>query len=96
MPELARSCTTPIKAVRTLARTVWPGCPRSMSRCGNCHDNAVKESFFSTVKSELDQFASNGDAKMELVDYIEVFYNQRRRVSTLGARSVRPPSSDER
>ena len=48
----------------------------SMSRRGNCHDNAVMESFFSTVKSELaDQFASNGDAKMELFDYIEVFYN---------------------
>ena len=43
------------------------------------------ESFFSTVKSELgDQFASNGDAKMELFDFIEVFYNQRRRHSTLG------------
>ena len=48
-------------------------------------DNAVMESFFSTVKSELaDQFASNGDAKMELFDYIEVFYNQRRRHSALG------------
>jgi putative transposase len=57
----------------------------SMSRRGNCYDNAVMESFFSTVKSELaDQFASNGDAKMELFDYIEVFYNQRRRHSTLG------------
>ena len=57
----------------------------SMSRRGNCYDNAVMESFFSTVKSELgDQFASNGDAKMELFDYLEVFYNQRRRHSTLG------------
>jgi putative transposase len=57
----------------------------SMSRRGNCYDNAVMESFFSTVKSELaDQFASNADAKMELFDYIEVFYNQRRRHSTLG------------
>jgi len=57
----------------------------SMSRRGNCYDNAVMESFFSTVKSELgDQFASNGDGKMELFDYIEVFYNQRRRHSTLG------------
>jgi hypothetical protein len=45
----------------------------------------VMESFFSTVKSELgDQFASHGDAKMELFDYIEVFYNQRGRHSTLG------------
>ncbi len=57
----------------------------SMSRRGNCYDNAVMESFFSTVKNELaDQFASNADAKMELFDYIEVFYNQRRRHSTVG------------
>ena len=57
----------------------------SMSRRGNCYDNAVMESFFSTVKSELgEHFASHGEAKMELFDYIEVFYNQRRRHSTLG------------
>ena len=57
----------------------------SMSRRGNCWDNAVMESFFSTVKSELgEHFDSNGEAKMELFDYIEVFYNQRRRHSTLG------------
>jgi hypothetical protein len=57
----------------------------SMSRRGDCHDNAVMESFFSTLRSELaDRFASFGDAKMELFDYIEVFYNQRRRHSTLG------------
>ena len=57
----------------------------SMSRRGNCHDNAVMESFFSTVKTELaDRFDSCGDAKMALFDYIEVFYNQRRRHSTLG------------
>jgi putative transposase len=57
----------------------------SMSRRGNCYDNAVKESFFSSVKSELgDRFDSCGEAKMELFDYIEVFYNQRRRHSTIG------------
>ena len=57
----------------------------SMSRRGNCWDNAVMESFFSTVTSELgERFDSNGEAKMELFDYIEVFYNQRRRHSTLG------------
>jgi putative transposase len=57
----------------------------SMSRRGNCHDNAVMESFFSTVKSELaERFPSCGEAKMEIFDYIEVFYNQRRRHSTLG------------
>ena len=57
----------------------------SMSRRGDCYDNAVMESFFSTVKSELaDRFESFGEGKMELFDYIEVFYNQRRRHSTLG------------
>jgi putative transposase len=57
----------------------------SMSRRGDCYDNAVMESFFSTVKSELaDRFDSFGEGKMELFDYIEVFYNQRRRHSTLG------------
>ena len=57
----------------------------SMSRRGNCYDNAVMESFFSTVKFELgEHFESCGDAEMALFDYIEVFYNQRRRHSTLG------------
>jgi transposase InsO family protein len=57
----------------------------SMSRRGNCYDNAVMEAFFSSVKSELsDRFDSCGEAKMELFDYIEVFYNQRRRHSTIG------------
>ena len=57
----------------------------SMSRRGNCYDNAVMESWFSTVQAELgEHFASCGEAKMELFDYIEVFYNQRRRHSTLG------------
>jgi transposase InsO family protein len=56
-----------------------------MSRRGNCHDNAFMESFFSSLKSELaDRFESCGEAKMELFDYIEVFYNQRRRHSTIG------------
>ncbi len=57
----------------------------SMSRRGNCYDNAVMESFFSTVKSEEGpRFGSYGHAKEALFDYIEVFYNQRRRHSTLG------------
>ena len=61
------------------------GITGSMSRRGNCYDNAVMEAFFSSVKSELaDRFDSCGEAKMELFDYIEVFYNQRRRHSTLG------------
>jgi len=57
----------------------------SMSRRGNCYDNAVMESFFSTVKTELrEHFDSCGEAKRELFEYIEVFYNQRRRHSTIG------------
>ena len=57
----------------------------SMSRRGDCLDNAVMESWFSTVKQELgERFESCGQAKMELFDDIEVFYNQRRRHTTLG------------
>jgi putative transposase len=64
---------------------VRAGLTCSMSRRGNCYDNAVMESFFSTVKAELgEHFDSYGIAKEQLFDYIEPFYNQRRRHSTLG------------
>ena len=57
----------------------------SMSRTGDCYDNAVMEAFFSTLKIELmDRCESPGAATRELFDYIEVFYNKRRRHSTLG------------
>jgi transposase InsO family protein len=57
----------------------------SMSRRGNCLDNAAMESWFSTFKSELaEDFESYADAKARSFDYIEVFYNQQRRHSTLG------------
>jgi putative transposase len=57
----------------------------SMSRTGDCYDNAVMEAFFSTVTIELtDRFESGGHAKRELFEYIETFYNQRRRHSTIG------------
>jgi len=57
----------------------------SMSRRGDCYDNAVIESFFATVKKEEgERFPSYSDAKMALFDYLEVFYNQQRRHSTLG------------
>jgi len=66
----------------------------SMSRRGNCYDNAVMEAFFSTVKSEVgERFDSHGDAKAQLFDYIEVFYNQRRRHSSAGRMS---PAAFER
>ncbi len=63
------------------------GIQMSMSRRGNCWDNAVVESFFKTTKQELlndGRFSSRDEAKARLFDYIEVFYNRRRRHSTLG------------
>ena len=57
----------------------------SMSRRGDCFDNAVMEAFFSTVKVELgDRFETRDEAKCALFEYLEAFYNQRRRHSTLG------------
>jgi putative transposase len=57
----------------------------SMSRRGNCYDNAAMESWNSTLKSELgEHFESYGMAKQQLFDYIDVFYNQQRRHSSLG------------
>lgn len=64
------------------------GAVASMSRRGNCYDNAVAESWFATLKAELgEQFESYGEAKAELFDYIEVFYNQQRRHSAVGSMS---------
>ena len=59
----------------------------SMSRRGNCYDNAVVESFFSTLKTELVHrmtFADRSEAHSELFEYIEMFYNSQRRHSALG------------
>jgi len=57
----------------------------SMSRRGECYDNAAMESWFGTLKTELGEaFESHSDAKRKLFDYIEIFYNQKRRHSSLG------------
>ncbi len=57
----------------------------SMSRKGDCWDNAVAESFFATLKVELgDSFSSRQAAHDALFDYIEVFYNRQRRHTTNG------------
>jgi len=57
----------------------------SMSRRGNCLDNAAMETWFATLKCELSEwFASASDAQRQLFDYIEVFYNRGRRHSALG------------
>ena len=57
----------------------------SMSRRGDCYDNAAMESWFSTYKAELGEwFESYAQTKEKTFDYIEVFYNQQRRHSSLG------------
>lgn len=62
----------------------------SMSRRGNCLDNAAMESFFGTLKTELGEiFESATHAEREVFDYVEVFYNGRRRHSALGYLSPR-------
>ena len=56
-----------------------------MSRTGNCYDNAVAESFFSTLKRELvhhHKYSTHEEAKRSLFEFIEVFYNRQRRHST--------------
>jgi putative transposase len=62
----------------------------SMSRVGNCYDNAVSESFFGSLKREWvhhQRYATHEQAKASIVYYIEVFYNRQRRHSTLGYQS---------
>lgn len=58
----------------------------SMSRVGNCYDNAVAESFFGTLKAECvtHQFATHAQARTTIFEYIEVWYNRQRLHSTLG------------
>ncbi|MGQ9427685.1 IS3 family transposase [Gilvimarinus sp. F26214L] len=63
------------------------GCKPSMSRKGNCWDNAPMESFFSRLKVELiyaEQYDSISEAKSGIFEYIEVFYNRLRRHSAIG------------
>ena len=62
----------------------------SMSRKGSCWDNACLESFFGTLKKELvhhRQYRTREEAKQDIFEWIEVFYNRQRRHSTLGYRS---------
>ena len=59
----------------------------SMSRKGDCWDNAVAESFFHTLKTELvyhEDYATRAEAKGDIFEWIEVFYNRQRRHSALG------------
>ena len=66
------------------------GMTASMSRKGNCWDNAPMESFFNSLKNERvfhRCYANRAEAKADLFDYIEVFYNRKRRHSSLNYES---------
>ncbi len=75
-------------ASKVFRRRLWRNRMRqSMSRKGNCWDNAVAESFFATLKKELIRnhaFETRAHARSEVFEYIEVFYNRQRSHSLLG------------
>lgn len=62
----------------------------SMSMIGNCHDNAVAESFFANLNNELTchcDFSMRQEARSAIFDYIELFYNRKHPHQTLNYRS---------
>ena len=62
----------------------------SMSRKGNCYDNAKSESFFSTLKNELVhrlEYQTRKEAILSIFEWIEVFYNRKRIHSSIGYQS---------
>ena len=66
------------------------GLVASMSRAGNCYDNAAMESFWGKLKTELvhrRNFANRAEARLAIFEHLEVFYNRRRLHSALGFRS---------
>jgi transposase InsO family protein len=66
------------------------GFVQSMSRSGNCYDNAYMESFFGTLKTELvhgERYQNRLQARLSIFEYVEVFYNRIRRHSALDYKS---------
>jgi putative transposase len=64
---------------------------RSMSRKGNCWDNAVAESFFKTLKTEQvygNKLVSKEQMRLDLFEYIEIWYNRKRRHSALQYKTI--------
>jgi len=64
---------------------------RSMSRKGNCWDNAVAESFFKSLKTELiygNKLINKEQMKLDVFEYIEIWYNKKRRHSTLNYKTI--------
>ena len=71
---------------------------RSLSRKGNCYDNAPVESFFSSLKNELVRhrlFQNQAEARQAIFEYIEGFYNRQRLHQALGYRSPEEFEQDE-
>ena len=86
-----RCCTTPTRAANIAANSssllAEKGITCSMSRSGNVWDNAAMESFFSSLKTERTArktYRTHDQAKADVFDYVERFYNPKRRHSTLG------------
>jgi transposase InsO family protein len=80
-----RGCQYASDDVRGLVSNL--GMRPSMSRRGNCYDNAPVESFFGTLKTELvhsRRYSTPDEARIDIFDYIEVFYNRQRLHSSLG------------
>ena len=68
----------------------------SMSRTGDCWDNAVAENFFESLKTErvfFNNYQTREEAKKDIFDYIEIFYNSKRRHSYLG--NISPKKYEE-
>src|SRR5680860_453815 len=64
---------------------------RSMSRKGNCWDNAVAESFFKTLKTEQiygNKLITKEQMKLDLFEYIEIWYNKKRRHSAIENKTI--------
>ena len=83
-----RGCQYASQAYRD--RLAAAGLVASMSRAGNCYDNAAMESFWAKLKSELvyrQNFASRAAARLAIFEYVEVFYNRQRLHSALGYQS---------
>jgi putative transposase len=73
------------------------GCQQSMSRRGNCRDNAVAESFFGALKLELvydERFSKRQEARDSIFEYIEAFYNRSRIHSAV--RYISPAEYEEK
>jgi len=79
-----RGCQYTSEAYLTLLEQA--GCKISMSRTGNCYDNAAMESFYATLKGEcaVSSFATRAEARLSIFEFIEVWYNRQRLHSSLG------------